>query len=135
MAIREATKYQFADMLKELLKTREFQKIRVIELCKCCGAERQTFYYHFKDKYDLVAWIYLKDLEASIQEADGFLCETQFARLLHHLDKDRTFYKKVFSEQSQNTLSQYVYQYNVKKAEEMLKKILGEQILDEKCGF
>lgn len=133
--IREATKQQFAEALKKLVKIKDFQKIRVIELCKYCGTERQTFYYHFKDKYDLAAWIFLKDMERSVRETDNLLCEAQLACLLHYLDRERAFYRKVFLEASQNALNQYVYQYNVSNTESMLQKLYGEQILDDDMRF
>lgn len=43
-----------ADALKE------HRKIRVTEIYARAGVERLTFYYHFKDKYDLVAWIFFR---------------------------------------------------------------------------
>ena len=47
--------------MKELMKTKPLDKIRVTEICRVAEIERPTFYYHFKDKYDLVAWIFLSD--------------------------------------------------------------------------
>ncbi|HOC34893.1 MAG TPA: TetR family transcriptional regulator, partial [Ruminococcus flavefaciens] len=37
------------------MKTKPLDKIRVTEICRVAEIERPTFYYHFKDKYDLVA--------------------------------------------------------------------------------
>lgn len=98
MSIRESTKYAFANALKTLLTTKTLTKIRVTELCEMCGAERPTFYYHFRDKYDLIAWMYLKDLEQSVKENNGIHNQQQFARLLYLLQEKESFYKKVFSE-------------------------------------
>ena len=51
----ERTKIWIADKMKELMKTKPFDKIRVTEICRSAEIERPTFYYHFKDKYDLLA--------------------------------------------------------------------------------
>ena len=48
----------FANTMKELMQTTPLHEIRVTEICKLCGSDRKTFYYHFKDKYDLVNWIF-----------------------------------------------------------------------------
>ncbi len=48
------TKSMISDTLKLLLKTLNFKKITVDGICRKCGINRKTFYYHFKDKYDLV---------------------------------------------------------------------------------
>ncbi len=57
----ERTKIWIADKMKELMKAKPLDKIRVTEICRVAEIERPTFYYHFKDKYDLVAWIFLSD--------------------------------------------------------------------------
>lgn len=135
MPVRENTKSMFAAALKELLKTRQLKNLRVNDICAWCGAKRQTFYYHFRDKYNLVAWIYWKDLETSVREYSGNLCEEQLACLLNRLDAERAFYRKVFSETAQNSLDDSIYRYNVEKTEELLKQHLEENSINEELLF
>ena len=45
--------------MKKLMKEKPFAKISVIDICEGCGMNRKSFYYHFKDKYDLVNWNFL----------------------------------------------------------------------------
>ena len=54
MADSSITKNALAMALKQLMKTQGFDKISVSEICKECGMNRKSFYYHFRDKYDLV---------------------------------------------------------------------------------
>ena len=61
MKLAERTKIWIADKMKGLMKTKPLDKIRVTEICRVAEIERPTFYCHFKDKYDLVAWIFLSD--------------------------------------------------------------------------
>ena len=53
----ERTKLWIADSLRKLLSRKSIDKVRVTEICKEAEIERPTFYYHFKDKYDLMAWM------------------------------------------------------------------------------
>ena len=53
----ERTKLWIADTMKKLLAKKPIEKIRVTEICREAEIERPTFYYHFKDKYDLMAWM------------------------------------------------------------------------------
>lgn len=46
-----------ADALKSLMLTKPLSKITVSELIKSCGVNRNTFYYHFEDIYDLLKWM------------------------------------------------------------------------------
>lgn len=52
------TKKAIATALKELTATKPFDKISISDITKYCGLNRQTFYYHFQDKYELLSWIY-----------------------------------------------------------------------------
>ena len=54
----ERTKIWIADAMKRLLVKKPLQKIFVTEICREAEIERPTFYYHFQDKYDLMAWIF-----------------------------------------------------------------------------
>ena len=58
MADSNITKKALADALKELMDTKPFHKISVSDICERCQMNRKSFYYHFKDKYDLMNWIY-----------------------------------------------------------------------------
>ena len=60
-SLKNQTKLLFAQKLEEMLQTIPMDKIRIIDLCKRCETIPQTFYYHFHDKYELVAWIFLYD--------------------------------------------------------------------------
>ena len=57
----QMTKKALAAALKELLKHKTLDKITVSDLTDACGVNRQTFYYHFKDIYDLLEWVYKDD--------------------------------------------------------------------------
>ena len=48
----ERTKRWIADTMRELMKHKSIEKIRVTEICKAAEIERPTFYYHFRDKYE-----------------------------------------------------------------------------------
>ena len=52
------TKRALAAAMKELMEQMPFSKISVSNIAEQCGMNRKSFYYHFKDKYDLVNWIF-----------------------------------------------------------------------------
>ena len=58
MADSNITKNALATSLKKLMREKPFEKISVSDICDDCGMNRKSFYYHFKDKYDLVNWIF-----------------------------------------------------------------------------
>ena len=56
------TKLSLSTALLELLEAKPLDKITVTELVKKCGVNRQTFYYNFRDIYDLVEWTIIEDV-------------------------------------------------------------------------
>ena len=50
------TKRALEDSLKHLLLQKPLNKITINDIAEDCGINRMTFYYHFKDIYDLVEW-------------------------------------------------------------------------------
>ncbi len=55
------TKKELAESLKRLASRRLFEQVTVGDIVKECGVNRQTFYYHFSDKYELLDWIYYNE--------------------------------------------------------------------------
>ena len=52
----QITKRALEASLKNMLLQKPLDKITINNIPKDCGINRMTFYYHFKDIYDLVEW-------------------------------------------------------------------------------
>ena len=64
------TKRALAEALKKMMEKKLLSKITVTDLAEACGINRHTFYYHFRDIYDLVEWIYCSEVERAIMGDD-----------------------------------------------------------------
>lgn len=53
-SVSQTTKRALSLSLKHLLDAKPLDKVTVSDLTEDCGVNRQTFYYHFKDIYDLI---------------------------------------------------------------------------------
>ena len=62
------TKYALENSLKKLLLQKPLNKITINDITEDCGINRMTFYYHFKDIYDLVEWACLEDAKRALDE-------------------------------------------------------------------
>ena len=51
----DITKKALASSLKDLLSKYKFNKITIKDITENCGVNRQTFYYHFDNIYDLMS--------------------------------------------------------------------------------
>lgn len=101
------TKRALAAAMKELMEQMPFSKISVSDIAEQCGMNRKSFYYHFKDKYDLVNWIF--DMEylqlSSRQDYAGiwdFLTE-----LCSFFYENRSFYRRALRIEGQNSFLEH----------------------------
>ena len=76
----DTTKRALETSLKNLLLKKPVNKITINDITEDCGISRMTFYYHFKDIYDLVEWSCLEDAGKALREKkthdtwqDGFI--------------------------------------------------------------
>lgn len=58
MTDRTATKEAMGNALKDLVVKKSFDKISINDITSACGLGRQSFYYHFQDKYQLLEWVF-----------------------------------------------------------------------------
>ena len=64
----QVTKRALEQSLKNLLLKKPLTKITINDIAEDCGINRMTFYYHFKDIYDLVEWSCLEDAKRALAE-------------------------------------------------------------------
>ena len=64
----KVTKRALEQSLKNLLLKKPLTKITIGDITEDCGINRMTFYYHFKDIYDLVEWACLEDARRALDE-------------------------------------------------------------------
>ena len=132
---KDRTKRLFAAELERMLEEMPLQKVRVKELCARCGARREAFYYHFRDKYDLVAWIFEQDFRESAEGAVGVGMRVQTELALEHMWARRDFYRKAFADKSQNSIERSIQDFDVDLGTRLVKRHLGVKELSGKQMF
>ncbi|MDD6659342.1 MAG: TetR/AcrR family transcriptional regulator C-terminal domain-containing protein [Eubacteriales bacterium] len=75
-----STQLKLANSLKELMSTQSLEKLSVSDITNHCSLHRQTFYYHFDDKYELLDWIVYKELIEPL--VDGFTFDNMYDRFI-----------------------------------------------------
>lgn len=129
------TKWRFANALMEIMLKIPFKKITVKDICDYCNERRQTFYYHFRDKYDLVTWIYYQDATQIIDNYKDEAWNIVLERIFETMAKRKNFYKNAFEENGQNALIDYLVEHDILIYEKKLKESLNTDILDNNLKF
>ncbi len=135
MANSNITKQALAASLRELMKELPFDKINVAQICERCGMNRKSFYYHFKDKYDLVNWIFdteISSLATVVSSFDTYQGQQEFIeRLCRYFYENRGFYRKALQITGQNSFSNHFTEYINPILKSRLATLLGSDQVDE----
>ena len=131
MGIKDATKAMLAQALDELLKTTTMQKVSITALCAQCGAERQTFYYHFKDKYDLAQWMLFRDWDTALEQFDGNYSAAQLTAYLEILRGHQLFYKRLYNDEMNALLPKFIFLQEAERIRTLVQNTLGGGKLSE----
>ncbi|MDO5292275.1 MAG: TetR/AcrR family transcriptional regulator C-terminal domain-containing protein [bacterium] len=123
-------KLWIAKQMKELMKTKTIDKIRITDICKVAEIERSTFYYHFQDKYELVTWIFYHD--AWDKDILDLKSSTE---AMEKMRKEYLFYKRAFEDNSQNPFWKYLVEYFAERYEMEAKKKMKADTLDTQLIF
>ncbi|MBO8436926.1 MAG: TetR/AcrR family transcriptional regulator [Spirochaetes bacterium] len=101
----DITRKAIADALKRLLMEKPLSRVTVMDIAAECGISRMTFYYHFRDIYDLVGWIISSDIAIILSGRkthdtwqDGFLSVFQA------VEKNHVFVFNVYNSMSREQL-------------------------------
>ena len=106
----QVTKRALEASLKKLLLERPLDKITVTDLTEHCGVNRMTFYYHFKDIYDLVEWACIESATRALAGQKTYDTWQQgFLQILEALRKDKAFFTSVYRSISREQLENYLY--------------------------
>ncbi|WKY42846.1 TetR/AcrR family transcriptional regulator C-terminal domain-containing protein [Eubacteriaceae bacterium ES2] len=110
MSDTSITKRALADGFKELLKIKSFEKITITDITSKCGLNRQTFYYHFQDKYDLINWIVYQEGILMVKNdltIDNW--DQKVSKLLSIMKKDKLFYQTTLKDIEGTEFSNYLF--------------------------
>ncbi len=106
----QITKKALAMSLKKLLAKKPLDKITVIDIAKDCEVNRQTFYYHFRDIYDLVDWILITEAEAALQDNKTYDTWQQgFLQIFEWVLENKNFVKNAYHSISREQVERYLY--------------------------
>ena len=93
----QVTKRALEQSLKNLLLKKPLTKITVGDITEDCGINRMTFYYHFKDIYDLVEWSCLEDAKRALEEKKTYdTWQQAFLQIFKAVQENKPFILNVY---------------------------------------
>lgn len=133
MADSNITKRALGTALKELIEEVPFKKISVADICEKCDMNRKSFYYHFKDKYDLVNWIFDTEFITMVNDRIDIDPWAFMEKMCCYFYDNRSFYYKVLQIQGQNSFAEHFREFIHPLLRNRLEEDLGQTDLPDMC--
>ena len=131
--IRQYTRNILADAAESLFETQSIENITVQSIVDACGTTRTTFYRYFKDKYDIMNWVYKRRVDDIIKNNinSDSLKET-YCDILSYMKDRRQYYSSIVKYSGQNSFFEYIVEYGADFYENRLSISLGNDVVTDR---
>ena len=124
------TKQQLANSLKKLMSKTCLEHITVKDLVADCGVNRQTFYYHFQDIYELLGWIFKSEALESINDFKTYATwQLGFLKIFQYVEENRAFCLSTFHSLGRDHLEGFLNKLTFNLLESVIAEIAADQPL------
>ena len=104
------TKKLLSSSLKKLMEHKKLSKITVSEIIADCGVNRKTFYYHFRDIYDLLKWTLELETVEMLKNFDIPLNPEEAMRfVLDYVDNNRHILNCAYDSMGRDGMKNFFY--------------------------
>ncbi len=131
------TKLALEASLKKLLLHKPIDKITINDLTADCGISRMTFYYHFKDIYDLVEWVCVADGKRVLQEKKTYdTWQEGLEQIFEAVIENKPFINNIYRYVSREKIESYLYNLTYNLILDVVReKCIGVELAEEDKAF
>ena len=120
-----ATKLALEASLKKLLQHKKIDKITINDLTSDCGISRMSFYYHFKDIYELVEWVCVEDGKRALQGKKTYdTWQEGLTQIFEVVIENKAFIQNINGAVGREKIESYLYKLTYE---------LISGVVEEKC--
>lgn len=119
------TKPALEASLKKLLLQKPLDKITIQDIASDCGISRMSFYYHFKDIYDLVEWACVEDGKRALQDKKTYdTWQEGLCQIFEAVMENKPFILNIYRCVGREKIENYLYKLTFQ---------LIADVVEEKC--
>lgn len=117
----DLTKQALIASFKKLLETEPFDKITISDITNDCGLSRQTFYYYFRDIFDMIRWIYNSESLNEIGGRGGYgTWQDKIRELFDYTLNNKSLILGTFNSKCRNDLVGYYMDVSIRKISDIV---------------
>ena len=104
------TKRTLSETLKKILQEKSLDKVTVVDIVEASAINRQTFYYHFKDIYDLTEWVCVEDAARALQGKKTYdSWQEGLLQIYEAVMENKPFIMNVYHSVSREQIENYLF--------------------------
>jgi len=130
---RKTAKEVIAESFREVAERKNIDKITVKDITDNCGYSSATFYRQFRDKYDLIAWDYTRELERILSGVNGSKTEWQntLRRAALFFQERKAYLSNLFLHTGGlESFTAYMEEVHYQNMKDIVEKASGNQPID-----
>ena len=112
MAVRN--KDRIAAVFEEMIGSTYLDDIAVSDIMERCHMPRTAFYRYFKDKYDLITFVYLNAIEKRLEITSDKNWRNSILICYQYIYEKRNFFRRIIKYKGQNNFLHFLYDYSYK---------------------
>ena len=125
------TKRKIADSLLLVLNEKPLRKVTVKDIMNCENMNRQTFYYHFQDIYEVIEWMFREDFITNLAYDEEETIEEWVEKAFDMIKENRGFYKRILESINRERVLVYIEPVIEEQIEHRLKDCEVNEVLKE----
>lgn len=116
----------------EILKEKPFDKITVKDIVDKCQINRNTFYYHYSDIYELLEEIFSMEFsEMASKHSNGFRWLVGVSQMLETAYRNKKIINNICASRSYEYLETYMFKYSKIILSDFFHEIAEKKDIDE----
>ena len=131
---RKTTKEILAESFRALAENRPVDKITIQEIVDNCDFSPATFYRHFGDKYDLIAWDYVHrttEIMNKIGKDEYEWKDTLWDGMVFYLNNKEYIRNLIKNTSGHDAFVRYMSEANIDHLTKYILKLSGQKQLDD----
>jgi hypothetical protein len=103
------TKQAIKRSLENMLRVKPVNKITITDITNDCYISRMTFYYHFKDIYDLIIWAWMEEFVSALGDKKTYETWQQgFLEIFRVIAANKVYVENIYDSISKERIRTYL---------------------------
>lgn len=108
--LSQLTKNAICETFGHLLQIKSFDRITIKDIVEECGINRNTFYYYFKDIYDLMEDVLLTETKRVLDaQQSNHTCRKEFQQISNFITDYKTSISHIYYSKSRDVFINYLF--------------------------